>query len=232
MTRATADPVRLVIAARAGLLRESLGRLLGREEGFELVGKAGTPDQVLRLAGTGQADVILLDRGLPDALPELLSALEEAPGPPKVLVLSEGPLSPGPAEAILLGAWGALAPEAPVEQFRKAIRTVASGEHWIGHDAVADIVGRLRRPASRADATRGLWARLTPREREMARGAAVGESNRELARRLRLAEGTVKSHLGKVYKKLGLSRRSELAKWIGKPPAEPDLRKLSTRTIR
>jgi DNA-binding NarL/FixJ family response regulator len=234
MTQATTtDEVRLVIAARAGLLRESLGRLLDREEGFELVGQAGTPEEVLRLAATGQPDVILLDCGLLDALPDLLSALEEAPRPPKVLLLSEGPLSPGSAEAILLGAWGALAPEAPVDQFRKAIRTVASGEHWIGHDAVADIVGRLRLGSPRrTDAAPGRWARLTPREREMARGAAAGESNRELAHRLGLTEGTVKSHLGKVYKKLGLSGRAALAKWIGKLPAESEPRRLSPRASR
>lgn len=206
------DPIRVVIAVATPIVRDGLARLLTRESGFEVVGLAGTAEEALRLAGATRPDVVLLDAGFEsEALGERLVAFEKAHPSLKVLLLSEGHRSPGPAEAVLLGAWGAVAPNADVEQLLKAIRTVASGEHWIGHDAVAAIVARLRRAGSATDEASGRWARLTAREREIAAAAAAGESNRDIARGLRLTEGTVKTHLVKIYKKLEISNRATLA---------------------
>ena len=115
--------------------------------------------------------------------------------------------------------------DADVELLRKAIRTVASGEHWIGRDALSDVLARLRRPAGRADVGWGRLVQLTARELQVAAGAASGESNRQLAVRLKVTDGTVKAHLGKVYKKLQVSNRAALATLMGRLDAESDIRK-------
>ena len=222
-------PIRLGIAVEPPLLREGLCRLLGREEGFDLVGQAGTPQEALRLAETARPDVLLLGSGLQsEARPQLLRALEKAQPSLRVLLLTEGPGSPGPAEAALLGAWGAVGVDADVKLLQKAIRTVASGEQWIGRDAVSDVLARLRRPAGRADVGWGRLALLTARELQVAAGAASGESNRALSSRLKVTEGTVKAHLGKAFKKLQVSNRAALATLIGRLDAESDARKPGT----
>jgi DNA-binding NarL/FixJ family response regulator len=222
-----------VVASPLGILRQSLARLLRPEDGFEVVGLAGTREEVLRLTEVERPDVVLLDARLqPEALQELLSALERAWPSLKALLLAGSGASRDSAEAVLLGAWGSVAGDAGVEQLRKAIRTVATGEHWIGHDALAEIVERLRGTRTSADAALDRVAHLTPREREIARGVAGGESNRELATRLGLTQATVKSHLSRVYEKLKISNRAQLATVVVRQPFDFDTATPSADTDR
>jgi two-component system nitrate/nitrite response regulator NarL len=90
----------------------------------------------------------------------------------------------------------------------KAIRTVMAGEYWVGPDKVAGLVETIR-----ADVVRLVPRRfgLTPRELEIVAAVTGGYTNKEIARRFSLSEETVKHHLTKIYGKVGVANRLELA---------------------
>jgi DNA-binding NarL/FixJ family response regulator len=127
-------------------------------------------------------------------------------------------------QALEMGARGIVLKEAATELLFKAIRTVVAGQYWVGRDTVSDIM-RLLRERSAAAARRRLSPaeRLTPREREIVAAVAAGESNRDVAKRLFFAEGTVKHHIINVFDKLGVStgRSSLLRGSHGWPSPSP-----------
>ena len=103
-------------------------------------------------------------------------------------------------QALKRGYRGYLYPDQGLEVVVKALEAVARGEVWAERRLVAEV---LENPTSR---------RLTPREKEVAALAALGLSNEEIAKELGISVKTVKAHLSLVFQKLGVKRRSELAR--------------------
>ena len=206
-------PIRVVIADDHPILREGLRRLLEDDGGFEVVGQAADGGEAVRLARELQPDVLLLDLAMPRV--SGLEALRELAGTapsPRVLVLTVAIDDAQLVQALEMGARGVVLKEAATELLFKAIRTVVAGQYWVGRDTVSDIVRHLCERAEAAARRRLSPAeRLTPREREIVAAVASGESNRDMAKRLSLAEGTVKHHISNVFDKLGVSNRAELA---------------------
>jgi DNA-binding NarL/FixJ family response regulator len=202
-----------VIADDHPIFRDGLKLLLEEAEGFEVVGEAGDGEEAVRLARELKPDILLLDLAMPranglEALKELSSTSE----PPLVLVLTVEIDDAQRLEVLRLGARGILLKGATTELLYKAIRNVVAGQYWVGNETVTDILRHLRelspqrRPATPAES-------LTLRERQVIVGVASGESNREIATRLRLSEDTVKHHMTNIFDKLGVSNRAELASY-------------------
>jgi len=196
------EPITLYLVDDHEMVREGLKLMLSHYSDIEVVGEAGTGgDAVTGVAAAGPA-VVLLDLQLPD-LPglEVLARLQELDAPPAVLVLTvhdDDDLVVGAARA---GARGYVLKHTSHEELAQAIRSVAAGGHYFGADVVGALVDRDRRLAARPD--------LTDRELDVLRLLAAGLANREIGERLYLSSETVKTHLGNIYRKLGVDGRTQ-----------------------
>lgn len=128
----------------------------------------------------------------------LTEAVREVPPPPPLpaVVLLRNPEQA--AQALKQGYKGYLYPDQGLEVLAKALNAVARGELWAERRMLADLVGE---PSPR----------FTQREKEVAALAAMGLSNKEIAKELGISERTVKAHLSAIFQKAGVKRRSQLA---------------------
>jgi DNA-binding NarL/FixJ family response regulator len=198
------EPVRVVLADDAVLLREGIARVL-REGGFEVVGQAGTPDELLALVREQRPDVAIVDiRMPPTQTDEGIRAAErirdEHGGAVGVLVLSQF-LDPAFALQVAGGAdrgIGYLLKDrvADLDDFSEAVRRVARGGTVIDPAVVRQLIARPRTP--------GPLDELTPRERDVLALMAEGRSNQAIAARLVVGEKTVETHIANVLSKLDL----------------------------
>ena len=160
----------------------------------------------LRAAGP---QVLLVDSRMEGAL--ALCAKLRREGGPAVIFMAGQDDGAWAMSALEAGACGILAKSARAEDLVKAVCVVSEGQVW----ARRDVLARMEHRAASSAAVRGgepiLDQRLSDREREVYREAAMGLSNRELAKRLAISPATVKAHLTSIFQKLGLRRRAELA---------------------
>ena len=204
--------VRIVIADDHTIFRDGLRRLLEAEPELEVVGEAADGAEAVTQTRQQTPDILLLDLAVPrvpgmDALREI-SAMEEEVKT-KIIVLTAAVERIQIVQALQMGARGVVMKEAATQLLMKAIRTVMSGQYWIGREAVGDIVDFMRTNASGEKAPRNFG--LTKREMEILAAIVAGLSNKEIARRFALSEDTVKHHLTNIFDKVGVASRLELA---------------------
>ena len=201
--------IRLVLADDHPLMLDALARLVGQEPDMEVAARCTDGEMALRAAREHRPDILILDLRMPrlGGMEVLRRVAEEAPGTRAVILAGELD-EDGLLEAVRLGVRGVVLKEAGPEALVRCIRAVRAGGQWLDHQVTGRALERLL--ARESDRQRGAGV-LTPREAELARLVGEGLRNKEIAARLGLAEGTVKMHLVRVFGKLGVTNRVELA---------------------
>jgi DNA-binding NarL/FixJ family response regulator len=203
MTAAAPAVLRLLIADDHWVVRAGLRALLEGEPDLEVVAEAGSGEEAVALALGLAPDLVLMDlrfagtsRGI-DGIEAVRRLAAEAAGIPVVMLTSYS----GRADivrALEAGARGYVLKAGPPEELFRAVRSACVGGMGLAPEIVSDLFGQVAAP--RPD--------LTQRETEVVRLMADGHSNRAIAETLFLSEATVKTHLVRIYRKLGVDNRA------------------------
>ncbi|WP_431936545.1 response regulator [Micromonospora sp. RP3T] len=196
----TGAPVRLLIADDHPVVRAGLRAVLETEPGLVVVAEAATAEEAVARAAGGDVDVVLMDMrfGVGPSGVEATAAITARPHAPRVLIVTTYDSDADTLPAIEAGATGYLLKDASPDELAAAVRAAAAGRTALA-PAVADrLMNRLRTPDTA----------LTRRETEVLGLVADGLSNQAVGRRLHLTEGTVKSHLSRIYTKLRVDSRT------------------------
>lgn len=181
------------------MVRGALVALVSLEPDLEVVAEVARGDEVLRQAAAMTPDVALLDIEMPgqDGLAVTAELRERLPGCRLIILTTFG--RPGYLRrALEAGATGFLLKDAPSSELAIAIRRVAAGERVVSPDLAFEALQIGECP-------------LSPRERQILSAARGGKAIADLARGLRLSEGTVRNHLSSAIQKLGAQTRAEAA---------------------
>ena len=198
--------IRVLIADDQMLIRQGIRTLLEMDQGISVVGEAADGAETIEKVLAVSVDVLLLDIRMPcrDGI-EVLRVLSEREALPPTLILTTFDDSDVVLDGIRAGARGFLLKDVSYQQLLAAIRAVAGGA-TVFQPAVTE---RLLRAGSAvridAEAPR---EELTAREAEVVRLMAGGYSNREIARALGTAEGTIKNHVSSILAKFGARDRT------------------------
>jgi len=203
--------IRILIADDHSIFRDGVRKLLEAEGGFTVVGEATNGSEALDLVNQLQPDVLLLDISMPRLTGlEVLRRLSKQTAPLRTILLTASVEKSEIIEALLLGAHGVVPKQSASRMLFKSIRTVMAGEFWVSRDMVSDLVETLRGPASSGLAGAKTMG-LTRRELEVIAAVVEGQVNKDIAQTFHISEYTVKHHLTRIFDKLGVSNRVELA---------------------
>ena len=185
--------------------------MLGGQPDLEVVGEAGDGREGVARAAELRPDVVLMDIRMPrlnglDATRRLL-ALDE---PPRVIVLTTFDADEYVVEALAAGADGFLLKDTPPPEVVDAIRKVAQGDPMLSPAVTRSLIRQVAATSRSPEATARL-ADLTDREREVALAVGRGLSNAEIASELYLSVPTVKAHVSRLFDKLGVTNRVQIA---------------------
>jgi DNA-binding NarL/FixJ family response regulator len=195
----SAVTVRVLIVDDHPVVREGLRGVLSAEPDLVVVGECGRGDDAVRTATSLRPDVVLMDLRLPGLDGVDATARIVAAGAGHVLVLTTYDGDGDIVRALAAGATGYLLKDTPRDELARAVRAAARGETVLAAPVAARLAQHVRGPAPPA---------LTPRETEVLGGIARGLSNPDIGRELFISEATVKSHVTRIFEKLGVSDRT------------------------
>jgi DNA-binding NarL/FixJ family response regulator len=192
--------VRVLIADDHPVVRTGLWGMLDGQQDFEVVGEAQNGEEAIEMTERLSPDVVLMDLRMPDldGVAATARIIERYPET-HVLVLTTSDSAADILRAVEAGATGYVLKDAPREELYRAIRAAAQGKPLLAPDVAAHLVERVRWPSEEI---------LSGREVEILELVAQGRSNRNIAGELWVSEATVKSHLLRIYEKLGATDRA------------------------
>jgi DNA-binding NarL/FixJ family response regulator len=212
---ATDSAIRVLIVDDHTVVREGLRTFLQLQDGIEVVGEAGDGLQALDQAAALTPDVILMDLVMPrlDGVAAMRKLRERSPAS-RVIVLTSFLDDSRLMPALQAGAAGYLLKDVEPAELARAVRTAGSDQAMIDPTVAARLLRTLSEPGPairRGDAAGDPGTTLTPREHEVLELIAAGRSNKRIALELGIAEKTVKTHVGHLMAKLGVSDRTQAA---------------------
>ena len=200
------EPIRILLVEDQTLMRQGLKTILDLEPGFQVVGEATDGEAGIRRALDLRPDVILMDVQMPgmsgiEAIAAICAVWPEA----RIIILTTFGRDEYVFQGVRAGAVGFLLKDAPADSLIQTIRRVHAGEVFIQPEIASRLLRELITPQDLPIEP------LSEREREVLVLVAQGHSNREIAERLVLAEGTVKNHVSNILGKLQAENRTQAA---------------------
>ncbi|HEY8394014.1 MAG TPA: response regulator transcription factor [Thermaerobacter sp.] len=204
-------PIRVLIADDHALLREGLRQVLQVEPDILVVGEARNGEEAVRQAAQLRPDIVVMDINLPDISGiEATRRIKEACPETGILVLTIHDQEEYLLEAVAAGAAGFVLKDVEPRTLVHAIRLCCRGEGYIHPTLSARALSwKARRRERWAPLGEGIPEPLTRREFEVLQLVAEGASNREIGERLFISEKTVKNHITSIFRKLGVSDRTQ-----------------------
>jgi RNA polymerase sigma factor (sigma-70 family) len=200
--------IRIIVCDDDHVFRAGLMAALAAEPDIDVVGEAGSLAELRgRLARTG-ADLVLLDVEPPAGA--AVEAVAEVVAAATVVMISAHDDADLVRRALRDGALGYIRKDAEPSEVLRLVRRAAEGKTALSADMALRLAESLRLQRDRTTVEQAL-ASLTPRQREVVALIAEGRTNREIAARLHLSEGTVKNHVTRVLEALGVPDRTKLA---------------------
>lgn len=212
------ERIRILVAEDHGLMLEAILNRLEADREVEVVGAVGDgPALVDAYAGLQAAgappDVVLCDHGMPGmngiAATETILAMDPAA---KILILSAYDDQSLVVAAMAAGAVGYLLKSLPPAELREKVRSAARGEPVFDPRTLGHVIGAVRRQGRPPSGVHGPGASLSQREIDVLSLVSEGLSNAEIGRRLYISRQTVKTHLERIFTKLGVSGRAAAVK--------------------
>lgn len=204
--------IKILIVDDQSLFREALKTLLSASTDFEIVGDASNGEEALRMVLQHSPDIVLMDLRMPimDGVESTKRILQMGKST-KVIVLTTFDDDENVFEALRAGAVGYLLKDVSSEKLYEAIKAANQGEYFLLPSITAKVVSEFSRISKPAPKNQEMFLPdpLSPREIEIIRLVATGASNKEIADKLVISEGTVKNHLSSILSKLSVRDRMQ-----------------------
>jgi DNA-binding NarL/FixJ family response regulator len=203
------DAIRVLLVDDDALIRAGLSTVVASDDALVVVGEATDGHDAIAKARTLQPDVVVMDVRMPRldgiAATERITAGDD---PPRILVLTTFEIDAYVLGALRAGASGFMLKRSSPEALIEAIKVIAHGETLLAPTVLRRLIDTFVTPDPSSPHRRAL-DRLTEREREVLIHVAAGRSNEEIAAALVVSSETVKTHLKRMYAKLGVRDRAQ-----------------------
>lgn len=202
------NSIKVLLVDDQSLFREALANLISSDPIFEVVGSVTNGEEALRATAIHQPEVILMDLRMPvmDGVSATRRIKAQFPNV-KVIALTTFSDDESVFDAIRAGAVGYLLKDSSKEDLFHAISLAAENKYFLPPEITARVVKEFTRISKPKQVVQALQVNLTAREMEILKLIAEGISNKEIADRLVIAEGTVKNHISKILEKMDVSDR-------------------------
>ncbi len=203
--------MRIILADSEAIFRVGMGKIFALEKDLEVVAQTETLQQTLAAVSDTPADIILFEAGLSpnpsDAISEIIRRAE--PGT-KVIVVAHRAAEGETVDYLRRGVRGILTRSVSPDLLVRCVRKVAAGETWLDNQGVNWVIEAYRSQAE-LGSTPKQQLRLSEKEMQIIGGVTQGLKNKDIAIEVGTTEQVVKNYLRKIYDKLGVSDRLELA---------------------
>src|SRR5438067_2820138 len=202
--------IRVIVADTQAIFRAGLRKIFALEDDIRVVGQSETMAQTLSAAKKFSADILILESALSSNPAEARSELLRQSPALRVVVVTPQPDEELTLDLFRRGAHGIVSREVEPELLVDCLRKVAEGEPWLDSKGIRWVLEAYRTQATRPSSVRPK-VQLTPKESLIVSCVTQGMKNKEIAQRVGATEQVVKNYLRKVYDKLGVADRLELA---------------------
>jgi two-component system nitrate/nitrite response regulator NarL len=202
--------IRVIVADSQAIFRAGLRKIFAVEDDIRVVGQAETLSQAVSAAKKFSAEILIFESALAENPIESVQEIMKSAPALRLVVVTEAPDQELTLELFRRGVHAIVSREIDSEVFVECLRTVAKGEPWLEAHAMKWVMEAYRTQSSRPHGGRSK-VQLTPKESLIVSCVTQGMKNKEIAARVGTTEQVVKNYLRKVYDKLGVADRLELA---------------------